>query len=200
MNEMVRKTKYPFLGSLYQLTRDETVRKNPDTVEYFMPRVSTTAVRYNAVNFNSPVKTSVFCEGASGGNGYSTFICGDAPLMKITTDVKNGRKAAVVKNSMGNAFAVYLISHYEEVYVVDFRYSKHNLVDLIRSQNIDDLIFALGMYGAMSNGTINMMRNLAKHKGTSLPVPQEANSPADSASTPEVNPSAVSDTINRPAH
>jgi hypothetical protein len=200
MNEMVRKTKYPFLGSLYQLTRDETVRKNPDTVEYFMPRVSTTAVRYNAVNFNSPVKTSVFCEGASGGNGYSTFICGDAPLMKITTDVKNGRKAAVVKNSMGNAFAVYLISHYEEIYVVDFRYSKHNLVDLIRSQNIDDLIFALGMYGAMSNGTINMMRNLAKHKGTSLPVPQESKTPADSSSTPEVNPSAVSDTINRPAH
>ncbi len=197
--DMERKTKYPFLGSLYQLTRDQTVRENPDTLEYFMPRVNTTAVRYNANNFNSPTKTYVFCQNASGGNCYSTFICGDAPMMKITTDVKNGRKAAVVKNSMGNAFAVYLISHYEEIYVVDFRYSKHNLVDLIRSQNINDLIFALGMYGAMSSGTISMMRNLAKHTGQSLPpAPANQNTVPDSIPSPESISASPADSASQP--
>jgi hypothetical protein len=196
---MERKTKYPFLGSLYQLTRDQSVRDNPDTLEYFMPRVNTSAVRYNANNFNSPTKTYVFCQNASGGNCYSTFICGDAPLMKITTDVKNGRKAAVVKNSMGNAFAVYLISHYEEIYVVDFRYSRHNLVDLIRSQNINDLIFALGMYGAMSSGTINMMRNLAKHDGRGLPPAPVNQAPVtDSIPSPEPTPAVPADTTSQP--
>ena len=73
---------------------------------------------------------------------------------------------------MGNAFVVYLVSHYEEIYVVDFRYSKHNMVSLIRDNKINDLIFGMGMYGAMSRGTIQMMRNLglnsapAKNKST----------------------------------
>jgi hypothetical protein len=49
----------------------------------------------------------------------------------------------------------------------------------------------------MSNGTINMMRNLAKHKGTSLPESQDPKIPADSLSTPADNPSLVSDTLNR---
>jgi hypothetical protein len=115
-------------------------------------------VRYGPVGFNKAYATKVF----GGANNYVAFLCGDAPLIKITTNVKNGRRAAVVKNSMGNAFAVYLISHYEEIWVVDFRYSGHSLMDLIAERQINDLIFGMGLYGAMSNGTINMMRNLAK--------------------------------------
>jgi hypothetical protein len=84
--------------------------------------------------------------------------------MKITTNVKNGKKIAVVKNSMGNAFVVYLISHYEQIYVVDFRYSKHNLLKIMKDAQVNDLVFAVGMYAAVSRGTIGMMQNLAYQK------------------------------------
>jgi hypothetical protein len=165
LNKMEKRTKYNFLGSLYQLTRDPSVKANPDSMEYFIPRVKTTAVRYGKNNFENPIKANVFSHQNSGGNSYLTFLGGDAPLIKITTDVKNGRKAVVVKNSMGNAFAVFLISHYEEIYVVDFRYSNHNMLKIIENNKVNDLIFALGMYGALSKGTINMMRNLATNNG-----------------------------------
>ena len=165
LNKMEKRTKYNFLGSLYQLTKDPSVKANPDSMEYFIPRVKTTAVRYGKNNFENPIKTNVFSHQNSGGNSYLTFLGGDAPLIKITTDVKNGRKAVVVKNSMGNAFAVFLISHYEEIYVVDFRYSNHNMLKIIENNKVNDLIFALGMYGAMSKGTINMMRDLATNNG-----------------------------------
>jgi hypothetical protein len=164
-DKMEKKVKYNFLGSLYQLTRDPSVKANPDTLVYYVPNVTTTAVRYNANNYDRPTKASVFSHASSGGNTYLTFLGGDAPLIKITTSVKNGKKAVVIKNSMGNAFAVYLISHYEEVYVLDFRYSNHNLLQLIEKNNINDLIFALGMYGAQSQGTIGMMRRLATNNG-----------------------------------
>lgn len=164
-NKMEKRIKYNFLGSLYQLTRDPSVKANPDTLVYFVPRVTTTAIRYNKNNYNNPTKANVFSHNSSGGNTYLTFLGGDAPLIKITTSVKNGKKAVLIKNSMGNAFAVYLISHYEEVYVLDFRYSNHNLMDLIKENGINDLIFGLGMYGAMSQGTINMMRRLATNNG-----------------------------------
>ncbi|MDA0315782.1 MAG: DHHW family protein [Bacteroidetes bacterium] len=161
LSSMEKKEKSGFLGSLYELTRDQTVRDNPDRVEtYIPPGIETEAVRYNPYDFKYPQKTRVFCNSAN----YSTFICGDAPMMKITTNVKNGKKIAVVKNSMGNAFVVYLISHYEEIYVVDFRYSKHNLLKIIKDAQVNDLVFALGIYGAVSRGTIGMMRNLAYNK------------------------------------
>jgi hypothetical protein len=111
--------------------------------------------------------------------GYPSFISGDHPLEKITTSVKNGRKACVVKNSMGNAFCVYLVNHYEEIYVVDFRYSKHNLVRLIKDNQVNDLIFGMGMYGAMSKGTIQMMRQLGLNKSSSSSSPS---SPAQTSS------------------
>jgi hypothetical protein len=169
LEKMEKRTKYNFLGTLYQHTLDLSVKNNPDTMEYYIPNVATTAVKFPAYGFDKPTKSKVFYNASSGGNTYSTFIGGDAPLMRINTNVKNGKKAIVIKNSYGNAFTVYLISHYEEIWVVDFRYSKQNLIEIIRKNKINDMIFAIGMYGAMSNGTINMMRNLGKQSGVYIP-------------------------------
>lgn len=169
LEKMEKRTKYNFLGTLYQHTLDLSVKNNPDTMEYYIPNVATTAVKYSEYGFDKPMKSKVFYHSSSGGFTYSTFIGGDAPLMRINTNVKNGKKAIVIKNSYGNAFAVYLISHYEEIWVVDFRYSKQNLIEIIRKNKINDMIFAIGMYGAMSNGTINMMRNLGKQSGIYIP-------------------------------
>jgi hypothetical protein len=161
LSSMEKKERKGFLGTLYELTRDQSVRDNPDRVEtYIPPGIETKAVYYNAYDFKYPQLSKVFCNSPS----YSSFICGDTPLMKITTNVKNGKKIAVVKNSMGNAFVVYLISHYEQIYVVDFRYSKHNLLKIMEDAQVNDLVFAVGLYAAVSRGTIGMMRNLAYQK------------------------------------
>lgn len=161
LSSMEKKERKGFLGTLYELTRDQSVRDNPDRVEtYIPPGIETKAVYYNAYDFKYPQLSKLFCNAPN----YSTFICGDTPLMKITTNIKNGKKIAVVKNSMGNAFVVYLISHYEQIYVVDFRYSKHNLLKIMKEAQVDDLVFAVGMYAAVSRGTIGMMRNLAYQK------------------------------------
>lgn len=194
LEEMKREARYPYLGSLYELTRDLSVRNNPDTVVVYKPNVVTSAVMYNQYNLKNPVATKVFCNSKS----YSAFICGDAPLIKITTNVRNGKKAAVVKNSMGNAFSVYLISHYEEIYVFDFRYSRHNLLKIIRDAGIDDLIFSLGMYGAMSHGTIKMMKNMATNKPQDYKIEPKKNQAiaTDSTKTKPLLPTQP--TLNQP--
>lgn len=179
-SKMQKKVKYNFLGTLYERTRDQSVRQNADTFTYYVPNVTTSAIKYGPYGY-SGTKSGAFCHGSSGGNSYSTFLCGDQPLTKITTSVKNGKKVVVIKNSMGNAFSVYLISHYEEVWVVDFRYSKHNLMELIEKNEIDDMVFAVGMYAAMSNGTIGMMRRLATQKGGGAPMPTPSNDRDSSA-------------------
>ncbi len=165
LEAMTKKVKYRFLGSLYQMTRDVSVEKNPDTLDYFMPRVETEAVVYRGGDLSKPAKSYVFCERYSGGLSYTMFLCGDLPLIKIKTNVGNGKKALVIKNSMGNAFSVFLISHYEELYVMDYRYSEHNVLNLIRDNGINDLIFAPSMYAANVHGTINRMYDLGFNNG-----------------------------------
>ena len=189
LEKMDKKVKYNFLGSMYQHTQDPSVRAHPDTMEYWIPKVATTAERFGRTGTNNPIKAKVFYESSSGGNTYSTFLGGDMPLMKIKTSVKNGKKAIIVKNSMGNAFSVYLISHYEEVWIVDLRYSKQNLMKLIGDNKIDDLVFAVGMYAAMGSGTIKMMRNLGTQSGKY--VPEVIQSTPD----PVVQPEVIQDTI-----
>lgn len=172
LEKMTKKVKYDFVGTMYQYTKDPSVKAHPDTMEYWEPNVKTEAINLGAYSTTKGSEAKVFYESSSGGNTYSTFLGGDRPLMKIQTSVKNGKKAVVIKNSMGNAFAVYLISHYQEIWVVDLRYSKQNLTKIIKENKINDLIFAIGMYAATSKGTIEMMKRLATQKGTEV-TPQK---------------------------
>ena len=112
-----------YVGSLANFTKGtegETIlRANPDYLERLMPNVSTEGAAYSDMGMTNyirevkPVSTSF--------NSYLDFISGDNPLTVIKTDVKNGKKIVIVKESYGNAFATWAVNNYEEVYVVDFR-------------------------------------------------------------------------------
>ena len=52
---------------------------------------------------------------------YTTFIGGDMPIIRYKTNVKNGEKAVIIKESFGNAFATWAVNNYEEVYIIDPR-------------------------------------------------------------------------------
>jgi hypothetical protein len=68
------------------------------------------------------METTLYGEYAKPVNSYSVFLQGDYPLLRIETDLHNGRRIAVVKESFGNAFVPYLVNHYEQILVVDQRY------------------------------------------------------------------------------
>ena len=134
LNKMTRKVKRNFLGTLYNLTKDESIKNNADSVEYFIP----------------PVKTDVkvFAEYASGGNSYGVFLGGDIAHLKINTSVKNGKSVVIIKNSFGNPFSTFLINNYESVHVVDYRYFDSGLLRLIKNEGIDDVIFFHNVFSA----------------------------------------------------
>jgi hypothetical protein len=134
LSKMTRKVKRNFLGTLYNLTKDESIKNNADSVEYFIP----------------PVKTDVkvFAEYAAGGNSYGVFLGGDIAHLKINTSVKNGKSVVIIKNSFGNPFSTFLINNYETVHVVDYRYFNSGLLRLIDNEGIDDVIFFHNVFSA----------------------------------------------------
>lgn len=137
-----------FLGTLYNQSNDSQLKSGVDKVDYFVMPGEYTAYLYEKGALDNPIETTVWAEYASGGNAYSVFIHGDYPLFRIDTDNKNGRKAVVVKESYGNAFAPFLIPHYEQVFVVDHRYYDRGLITLIKEQGITDVIFIKNVFAA----------------------------------------------------
>jgi hypothetical protein len=136
-----RKVIKNFLGTLYYYTLSKSLKENTDSVEYFKIPNQTKAYYFNE-GFSNAKATKLYAEYARGGNAYGVFLGADFPLMKIVSDVKNGRKILQIKDSYGNAFAPFLSAHYEEVYIVDYRYFEGNIKELVKKYGITDIIFS----------------------------------------------------------
>lgn len=116
-----------FLGSLLKSVakygQSDGLRANPDYVEYFVPKV-----RYKAISYTSPKMTNgkelllVDKNYKGTDNKYLVFQGMDSPLLKITTDVNNGKKIVIVRDSYGHAFLPFIVHNYEEIYAIEPRY------------------------------------------------------------------------------
>ena len=63
-------------------------------------------------------------------------------------DQPNGKKALVMKESYGNAFAPWLMCNYETVYVIDYRHYEESVYDFVLENGIDDVIFINNSFAA----------------------------------------------------
>ena len=138
-----------YLGSLYLSTLSKTLESNPDIVTIYKPFISHEFTVY----YEGPVKLNLIdMNMAKEQNKYRIFMSGDRPLSIIKTNVKNGKKIVIIKDSFGNALVPFLLPHYEEIYTVDPRQYKQNILKLIEENGIQDVLFvnyvnAIGMKG-----------------------------------------------------
>lgn len=144
-----------FVGSFYNMTKNETLTEKPDTILAYAPIYPVTMTRYymdkeGVVTKANPVAYSV-SEKLSGQNpSYGIFLGGDASVVIIETDSdKVDENVLVVKDSYGNAFAPYLSNHYKEVHVVDPRHWIGSLSEYLIEHEISDVIF-------VNNADINL--------------------------------------------
>ncbi len=162
-----------FVGTLYGQTQDSVLRENPDYVEYFIPPVQTETYRYVKNQPYTPYASTIWADYATGGgNTYSVFLHGDLPLTHIKTNANTGRKIVVVKESFGNAFSPFLISHYDEVFVVDQRYFQLSLIEFIQQNGVTDLLFINNIFAANTDIRIAEIERI-KYQVFTPPVIEE---------------------------
>ncbi len=161
LDTVASKVKPAFLGSLYRLTRDAGLQKNPDSVRYYLFKDSVSFyIGSNKIGYWN--KSKMYGEGATGTNSYSVFLQGDLPVVKMETQHKNGRKIAIVKESYGNAFAPFLINNYEKVIVVDQRYYTGDFVAMLKAEGINELLFINNIFAAHTPFHIDKIKGLKK--------------------------------------
>ncbi len=132
------------LGSFYtSYTHDSVLKNNPDTMTWYEPSTAHTVTYYSRSNFKNPSTGKTLF---STNSGYTKFIYGDSYTTHIKSNVGNGRKLLIFKDSYGNALAPFVVSSFDEVYIADYRYFELNAKDFIEEQGITDVCFELAAF------------------------------------------------------
>jgi len=126
-------------GSFWSLTQAPELRNADKESYYYVPTTVTfDGTQYTGPQQKTPVPQPFFAEKS---RGYIVFLGGDIPLLVSNTNAGTGRTALVIKNSYGNAFAPYLLPHFDRVVVLDYRYVSRNIQDIVDTFGVTDLVF-----------------------------------------------------------
>ncbi|MBR6534098.1 MAG: hypothetical protein IKT65_00850 [Clostridia bacterium] len=141
LDQFVKTPVGTFVGSMYKYSGySSVIEKNPDTLIEYKPKQSYVCDYYSRDRFKFEFTGSLFSNKVS----YTRFIYGDSYIVHIhDTGVNNGRRLVVFKESYGNALTPFLISSFEEVYIIDMRYFELNAKDFIEDKKITDVCFSM---------------------------------------------------------
>lgn len=151
-------TIHRFVGTMYGYSQDIAVKKAPEDFIYYMPLKAeyettfqnyTIDEDYQITSVGASHKEPFFKHFKDGSSmAYSTFMGGDTKLTQVRTNVGNGRRLVILKDSYGNALPGYLFYSFEEIHVVDGRYFTHNMKTYVRDNSITDILFANNIFQA----------------------------------------------------
>lgn len=154
-----------FLGSFYAESGQKASLGNaPDYVLAYEPtqlqyiRTFTTSTIPNGIDYH------IVSDGnkLSAANKYLSFVCGDHPYGIMTNPtITDGSSCLVIKESFGNAMVAYLTQHYQNVYVVDYRYINQvfpgTLRQFVDERGIQDVVFINNVSATRSPALVNAM-------------------------------------------
>ena len=136
-----------FLGSFFKLAGEPaSLESNRDTVYAVVPNGTNDEV-FTDEN-GDKIEWDIIYDVTDWArtSKYNCFIGGDNPFTEIDNPaITDGSACILVKESYGNAFAPYLVDHYQHVYIVDYRYYSGNLSNLIAEKNVQDVIILNNM-------------------------------------------------------
>lgn len=81
---------------------------------------------------------------------YPVYLDGNHSLTKITNPDAKGGKILIIKDSFAHCFTGFLAEQYSEIYMVDMRYYRTSVSDLVKENGITDVLY---LYGTESMGT-----------------------------------------------
>lgn len=150
-----------YLGFLYgQSNESKTMRDHPETFTYYIPPNEFTTYYMNPEDTNfytAPMFLKMRVE-----SSYSTFMGGDRKVVHITTDVNNGRKLLIIKDSYPNALVPCLTGSFQEIWTVDMRWLKdiqhfpHSISQIVKEQGITDVLFCMNTFSAVGDNAANL--------------------------------------------
>ncbi len=153
-----------FVGSMYGFTGSSDILNDPEDFTYYTPSAPYTSVYYDTY-FDFQWDDDDLFSGASGSDAYMIYLGGDEYVIKTDTQVDNGRKLLIVKDSYGNATVPFFTGSFQQIYVLDMRYFQRNLVSFIRDMGITDVLFTMSSYSLVGDAADNLSNLISQNAG-----------------------------------
>ena len=85
---------------------------------------------------------------------YPIFLDGNHSYEKITNKNGNGKKLLLIKDSFAHCLAPFLVENYSEIYMIDLRYYKSSLTQLVQDETIDEVLVVYGLDNIINDTNI----------------------------------------------
>lgn len=159
ISTMERRDIEGYVGTMYSFTQSADLLNDPEVFTYYVPANDFRAYYYDtAYNYDGQYPFFLQMPVSS---SYSTFMGGDQKIVRIDTDVDNGRVLAVFKDSYGNAEIPFYFGSFSSVYVLDMRYFDLS-VDFLKEQGVTDLLFTMCTFSAVGDNAEDLNTILSR--------------------------------------
>lgn len=148
-NDYEIKTEPDFYGTSY--SKSGYWLSDPDEIEMW----HNSSLKVN-VEITEPGKDVVkndsvfFTDRLDEADKYPVYLDGNHSLTKITNPDARGGKILIIKDSFAHCFTGFLAEQYSEIYMVDMRYYRTSVSELVKENNITEVLY---LYGTESIGT-----------------------------------------------
>lgn len=156
IEEYDRYSKDDYVGTLYGFSGNIILKENPEEFFWYVPKAPFRTTYYTN-SYTGGYEASFFMnlDNTAPVSYYMVYMSGDDHIVHLETDMHNGRRLCVIKDSYGNALIPWLTSSFEEIYVIDMRYFKLNAISFLREHGVTDVLFAMNSFSA--NGDNGLM-------------------------------------------
>jgi len=152
-----------YVGTMYGYSDENpAVKNNPDVFTYYKPKNDYT-VTYYTQSLTNPYEGGLFLkslETVPVVSWYLVFMGGDSEVAHVHTDVTNGRKLVIVKDSYGNALVPCLTNSFEDIWVVDMRYFEGSISQLVKDEGLTDVLFCMNSFSATGDNQYALAERL----------------------------------------
>lgn len=124
--------------SLYTLTK-------PDTMKIMRSKKTDGAAEVVIEDGKTEKSGNMFFDGnLKGSDKYTVFLDGNHPLVRIKTGNAGG-KLLVIKDSFAHCLVPFLAENYSEIVMIDLRYYKKPVSQLLSTESFNQILFVYGM-------------------------------------------------------
>ena len=117
-----------------------------DTIELFLPINEPAYTVY--INSTDETENSLYDYTAlETKDKYAVYFGGNEPFLQIRTEKENGRKILVIKDSYANCFIPFMLGEFQEIDVLDLRYTNQGLSEMIAEGGYTDILILYNASG-----------------------------------------------------
>lgn len=138
-NYSIERVTNDFYGTLYSKSSFKV--NNPDNIDIYIPKSKDDEVIVNYIKEKKKSGTLYDSDSLNKKDKYTVFLEGNHPVVKISTTSKSNKKLLLIKDSYANSFVQFLTPHYSEIIMVDPRYYYDNIEDIIKDEEITDILY-----------------------------------------------------------